>query len=306
MTRLQANLLLLVTGAIWGAGFVAQSTAMQAIGPLWFIGLRFGIASLVALPLALVEARRAEKPLTRANIPGFLAVGLSLFGGAVTQQIGIQTTTVTNSGFLTGLYIIFTPILSVLLFRRMPHWVVWPAAILSLIGIFLLGGGKLDALSSGDYLTIVCAVFWALQIIFVGVVAPSVGRPMALSFCQFALCAIGGLALGFLTEPLAFDAVMAAAPEILFAGLFSSGLAFICQIVAQRHTTAAQAAIFLSSEALFAALFGVLLLGETIPTIGYLGCAILFVAMLSVEIVPELGKNRLGHGGGARPESADT
>ncbi|SIQ25939.1 Threonine/homoserine efflux transporter RhtA [Rhizobium sp. RU20A] len=290
MTRLQANLLLLVTGAIWGAGFVAQSTAMQAIGPLWFIGLRFAIASLVALPLALVEARRTTRPLARANLPGFAAVGLSLFGGAVTQQIGIQTTTVTNSGFLTGLYIIFVPILSVLLFRRMPHWVVWPAAAMSLFGIFLLGGGKLTALSSGDYLTIVCAVFWALQIIFIGIVGPKADRPMALSLTQFLICAIGGIALGMAYEPISLEALQRAVPEILFAGLFSSGIAFICQIVAQRHTTAAQAAIFLSSEALFAALFGVLLLGETIPPIGYAGCAILFLAMLSVEIVPELGK----------------
>ncbi len=292
MTRLQANLLLLVTGAIWGAGFVAQSTAMQAIGPLWFIGLRFAIASLVALPLALIEARRSARPLGRAHIPGFAIVGLSLFGGAATQQFGLMTTTVTNSGFLTGLYIIFVPVLSVLLLRRMPHWVVWPAALMSLFGIFLLGGGELTALSSGDYLTIVCAVFWALQIIFIGVVAPKAQRPMALSLCQFAICAIGGLGLGLLYEPIALDAILNAAPEILFAGFFSSGLAFICQIVAQRYTTAAQAAIFLSSEALFAALFGVLLLGETIPPIGYAGCAILFVAMLSVEIVPELTRSK--------------
>ena len=100
------------------------------------------------------------------------------------------------------------------------------------------------------------------------------------------------LALAVTTEPLSFAAIEGALFEILYAGIFSSGLAFILQVVGQRYTTAPQAAIFLSSEALFAALFGVLLLGEVITPIGYAGCAIIFVSMLAVEIVPELMKDR--------------
>lgn len=96
-----------------------------------------------------------------------------------------------------------------------------------------------------------------------------------------------GCLAGLLFEPVSLAAIKSALPEILYAGLFSSGVAFICQNIAQRYTTAPQAAIFLSSEALFAALFGVLLLGETIPPIGYTGCAIIFAAMLAVELVPE-------------------
>src|ERR1700704_1737883 len=105
MTRIQANLVLLLAAAIWGGGFVAQSTAMQAIGPFWFIGLRFAVATVVVLPFVWLEARKAAAPLTRSNMQSFLFIGLALFGGAATQQIGLQTTTVTNSSFITGLYV---------------------------------------------------------------------------------------------------------------------------------------------------------------------------------------------------------
>ncbi|MQW40902.1 EamA family transporter [Sinorhizobium meliloti] len=229
MTRIQANLFLLFSGAIWGAGFVAQSTAMDAIGPLWFIGLRFAIATLVV---------------------------------------------------------------TVVFLRRRPHWVIWPAALLAAFGIFLLSGGALSALTGGDMLTIVCALFWAVQLMLVGLFAPATGRPMLLSMTQFAVCAVAGCVLAGLFEPLSLDAINGALPQILYAGIFSSGIAFICQVVGQRYTTAPQAAIFLSSEALFAALFGVLLLGETITPVGYVGCAVIFLAMLAVELVPELTKKR--------------
>ncbi|WP_026618914.1 drug/metabolite transporter (DMT)-like permease [Ensifer sp. WSM1721] len=290
MTRIQANLFLLFAGAIWGAGFVAQSTAMGAIGPLWFICLRFVIATLVALPLALVEARQAVAPLPRDAVRNFIVIGLALFGGAVTQQFGLLSTTVTNSGFLTGLYVVFVPVLTVVFLRRQPHWVIWPAALLASFGIFLLSGGALSSLTGGDLLTIVCALFWAIQVMLVGVFAPATGRPMLLSMTQFAVCAVAGSALAVIFEPLSLDVVRQALPQILYAGIFSSGIAFICQVVGQRYTTAPQAAIFLSSEALFAALFGVLLLDEIITPIGYLGCAVIFAAMLAVELVPGLTK----------------
>ena len=125
MTRIQANLLLLLAGAIWGMGFVAQSTAMEAIGPFLFTGLRFTLATLAILPFALREGRRAERTLTTKNRLAFVWVGLMLFGAIIFQQIGLLTTTVTNSGFLTGLYVVLTPLFAVILFRHWPHPIVW-------------------------------------------------------------------------------------------------------------------------------------------------------------------------------------
>lgn len=292
MTRIQANLVLLLAAAIWGGGFVAQSTAMSKIGPFWFVGLRFAIAAVAVLPFALMEARRAAKPIGSRNWFGFGYVGLALFGGAITQQVGLLTTTVTNSSFLTGLYVVFVPVISVIALRRYPHWIIWPAAGMSLSGIFLLSGGAVENLTPGDVLSIVCAFFWGIQIILAGLFVTSTGRPLALSLTQFAVCSLCCLAIAPFVETISIAAILSAGREILYVGIVSSGLAFVLQVIGQRYTTAPQAAIFLSSEALFGGLLGALLLGEMLPPVGYLGCSIIFAAMLLVELVPELTRRR--------------
>jgi drug/metabolite transporter (DMT)-like permease len=292
MTRVQANLVLLLAAAIWGGGFVAQSTAMQAIGPFWFIGLRFAVATVVVLPFVWLEARKAAAPLTRSNMQSFLFIGLALFGGAATQQIGLQTTTVTNSSFITGLYVVFVPMIAVVFLRRPPHWVVWPAALMALTGIYMLSGGSFSRLTIGDLLTVVCAVFWAIQITLAGTAVGETGRPLAISATQFAVTAVAALAVAAVAEPISLDAIGGAIWEILYVGIFSSGLAFALQVIGQRYTTSSQAAIFLSSEALFGASLGALILGETVPPLGYVGCALMFSAMLMVELLPEMVRRR--------------
>ncbi|MBU1315103.1 MAG: DMT family transporter [Alphaproteobacteria bacterium] len=292
MTRLQANLVLLLAAAIWGGGFVAQSTAMAKIGPFWFVGLRFAIAAIAVLPFALMEARKSARPVTTGEWLSFATVGMALFGGAITQQVGLLTTTVTNSSFLTGLYVVFVPVISVIALRRYPHWIIWPGAGLSLTGIFLLSGGQLGNLTQGDLLSIVCAFFWGIQIILAGLFVTTTGRPLALSLTQFAICSLCCLVIAPFVEPISIEAILSAGREILYVGVISSGLAFVLQVIGQRYTTAPQAAIFLSSEALFGGLLGALLLGEILPPAGYLGCAIIFSAMIMVEIVPELSRRR--------------
>lgn len=292
MTRIQANLVLLLAAAIWGGGFVAQSTAMDKIGPFWFVGLRFAIAALAVLPFAWLEARKSETKLVRRDWLAFSFVGLALFSGAITQQIGLMTTTVTNSSFLTGLYVVFVPVISVVALRRYPHWIIWPAAGMSLSGIFLMSGGALTNLTTGDLLSIVCAFFWGVQIILAGLFVMSSGRPLALSFTQFAVCSLLCLLIAPWVETISVDVILASGKEILYVGLISSGLAFVLQVIGQRYTTASQAAIFLSSEALFGAFLGALLLGEVLPPLGYLGCVIIFAAMLIVEIIPELTRRK--------------
>ncbi len=292
MTRVQANLVLLLAGMIWGIGFVAQSSAMDSIGPFLFIALRFAVATLVVLPFSLIEMRQSSLPLRRSDLQGFMWIGLALFAGMSAQQVGLLTTSVTNSGFLTGLYVVITPVLSVLFLRAKPHFIVWPGAALSLAGIYLLGQGRLTSLQIGDYLTLLCALFWAIQVMLIGKFATESARPYTLSLVQFLICAMLGLSVAVLSEPVEIDLILPALPEILFAGVFSSGVAFTLQVIGQRYTTASQAAIFLSSEALFAALFGALLLGERLSFWGYIGCLLMFTSILLVELIPELQRKR--------------
>jgi drug/metabolite transporter (DMT)-like permease len=293
MTRLQANLVLLLTAAIWGAAFVSQNLAMQSIGPYWFVGLRFLIGFLVVLPFALRENRRARKPLGRREIAAFAVIGIALFGGAVTQQVGMLTTTVTNASFLTGLYVIIVPVLSVIFLRKIPHWIIWPAALMALAGIYYLSGGQFSSLKVGDFWMIACACFFGTQVLLVGIFVSGSDRPLGLSAIQFLVCGVGATVIAAFVEPISWSGVLAAGPEILYAGVISSGIAYTLQVIGQRWTTSPQAAIFLASESLFGALFGALLLGERITAIGYVGCALIFAAMILVEIVPELTKSKL-------------
>ncbi|WP_136660271.1 DMT family transporter [Nitratireductor sp. XY-223] len=294
MNRAKANLLLLLAGAVWGMGFVAQSTAMDAIGPMLFVSLRFALATLSVLPFALRESRYATAPLSRSDWTGFVWIGIVLLVGMAFQQVGLLTTTVTNAGFLTGLYVVIVPFLMVGVLRQQPHPIVWPAALLAFAGIWLLSGGSIVSMSRGDVLVIIGAFFWACQVLLVGLYGTRTGRPLTLSAVQFAVCAALGFVAAVATEPIEFRAILDAAPEIVYSGVFSSGLAFTLQAVGQRYTTSAQAAIFLSSEALFAALFGAIFLAERIAGIGYLGCIFIFAAILAVEIIPATTGRRAG------------
>ena len=291
MKRWQANLVLLIAGATWGMGFVAQATAMDSIGPFLFIALRFIVASVVVLPFALIEGRRESSsqaaPLATSDWLKFCLIGTCLFAGMATQQVGLLSTSVTNSGFLTGLYVVFTPLLGIVLFREFPHRITWIAAILALTGIYLLSGGDLGKLVIGDALTIGSAVFWALQVVMIARFVGQSGRPLALSFVQFFVTGAIALVCALLLEPIVWSGILAAAPQILYAGVIASGLAFTLQVVGQRYTSAPQAAIFLSSEAPFAAFFAYLWLGERVGPIGVAGCVLIFVAMLAVELVPQ-------------------
>lgn len=292
MTRLQANTLLLLAGAMWGMGFVAQSTAMESLGPFLFIGLRFTIASAAMLPFAIREARRAQRPLAHADWRTFSLVGLVLFGGMAAQQAGLLTTSVTRSGFLTSLYVVFVPVFGVVLFGQRPHNIVWPAALCALAGVWLLSGGGAVALRAGDWLTLLCAAFWAVQVIIIGRTASHTGRPVTLAVTQFGVTAVLALAIGMAIEPVDFALIRAALPEILYSGVFSGGIAFTLQVIGQRYTTAPQAAIFLSTEAVFAALFGAVFLGERLPPAGFAGCGLILSAIILIEVVPALLRGR--------------
>lgn len=292
MTRIQANLVLLLTAAIWGAAFVSQNLAMKSMGPLWFVGIRFVIGFLVVLPFALRENRKAVTPLDARTVMAYGLCGVALLAGAITQQIGMLTTTVTNASFLTGLYVIIVPVLSVLVLRRLPHWIVWPAALMALTGIFYLAGGELSALVVGDFWMILCAFCFGTQVLLVGIFMAGSDRPLALSAVQFLVTGLGALAIAVAIEPVTWGGLVEAMPHLLYSGIVSSGIAYTLQVVGQRWTTAPQAAIFLASESLFGAFFGALILGERIALLGYVGCGLIFLAMLLVEIVPELTKRR--------------
>lgn len=292
MTRLQASLVLLFVGALWGSGFPVQVIGMETVGPMVFLGLRFLIAALATWPLALREARRAPRPLSGHEWRMFLLVGLVVFLGSAAQQVGLLFTSVTNSGFLTGLYVVMVPIFAVLMFQQWPHPIVWPAALLALAGIWLLSGGTFGALNLGDALTVLAAAFFAVQLILIARHAARSGRPIALSVLQSLVGGVLGLGAGLLLEEVSLAGLWDAAPELLYAGLISGALAFTLQAVGQAYVSAPVGALILASEAVFAAVAGAVMLGERVGALGFLGCALIFSAIVLVEGWPLLQARR--------------
>lgn len=291
MSRLQANFLLLITAFIWGTAFVAQQTGMEDIGPFYFTGLRFVLGGLVVLPLGLREMKKLRErggELSRNHWLGMILCGVFLYCGSLFQQIGLESTSVTNAGFLTGLYVPLVPIIMLVFLRKAPHWSIWPAALGCMVGTYFLSGGSFSTFSIGDFWVLAGSVFWALQVITIGYVVKSAGTPVLVAAVQFLSCAVFGMFGAALMETTTIDAIIAAGPEILYAGVLSIGVAFTLQAVAQAHTPQADAAIIMSGEIVFAAIAGAIIQGDRLSTEGYFGCAIMFACILSVELLPLL------------------
>jgi len=297
MSRTLANLLLLTAGAIWGMGFVAQQTAMDDIGPLLFIALRFCVAGLAVLPFAIAEIRKTDYQsylsAVRTFKLDFFWVGLAFFLGMAFQQVGLLETSITNAGFLTALYVIIVPFLMATLLRIAQPFIIWPASLLALAGIYLLSGGNIFALNIGDLIIIISAVFWAAHVILTGRVGQTSKLPVSMACTQFFVAS--ALALAFFTGSIvtgigetwpSTTQLLGATPEILYAGIIAGGLGFTLQAVGQRYTSESAAAVLISTESLFAAMFGAFFLGERLIWIGYFGCGLIFIAILMVELMP--------------------
>jgi drug/metabolite transporter (DMT)-like permease len=283
MRRIHADLLLLLSAAIWGLAFVFQKTAMEHVGPNAFIAARALLAALALLPFALIEQRRAATPIQ----PGLWRVGL--WGGilfyisALFQQVGLITATVSNSGFLTALYVIITPFIAWIYLGQRVTPIVWIAVAFSFVGTWALGGGTLAGFNGGDGLVAICAIFWAIHLA-VTAASSRFDRPLTFTTIQFTIVGILGVIAAAATETTTIRGLLAAAPEIAFVGLLSSALTFTLLAIAMKHTSAAETAIIVSLETVFAAVAGAVLLGERLSGIAMVGAATILAAIILVQI----------------------
>jgi len=284
MTRIRANWLLVACAAVWGFAFYFQKRAMEHIGPLLFIAVRSLLAMAVLAPLAWREWRadRGQKSPIRLLKMSALA-GLAFFGGAAFQQAGIVTASVTNSGFLTSLYVVITPFVAWLVHARRPAFWVWPGVGLSMVGTWLLGGGTLVLFTWGDWLVAISAVFWAVYVVLVGL-GSSEGKPSAFTALQFAVVAILAIVGVGMNETVEAAALWRALPDLLFVGILSSALMFTLFAAAMRATRATETAIIVGTESLFAALAAWLFLDERLMPLGWVGAVLLVLATLVVQL----------------------
>ncbi len=297
MNRIQANFLLMLAAMIWGSAFVAQQTGTGNLGTISFTGARFFVGGLVVLPFAISQFKRVhcgERRFVLQDWCLLATTGTVLFTAAALQQYGILHTTVTNAGFLTALYVPMVPIIGLLLLRRRVHWVVWPASLGCFIGTYIMSGAGEVELQVGDFWVISSTLFWAAHVLLVGFVASRTRAPLVVATFQFFVCGFLGLVCGALVEQPTVMDFRSALFGIAYVGIFSVGMAFTLQVVGQRYTQAADAAIILSSETIFAALAGFMFLGERLTIVQLSGAVLILAGIIAVELVPltRLGRPR--------------
>jgi drug/metabolite transporter (DMT)-like permease len=295
MNRLQANLLLTLAAMIWGSSFVVQQIGTGELGTITFTGARFVVGALVVLPFAVkqfIRVEQSERRFQSSDWQGLLVTGCVLFIAAVLQQHGILRTTVTNSGFLTALYVPLVPVLGLIVLRRKVHFSIWPASLCCFLGTYILSGARQVDLVAGDLWVISSTVFWSTHVLLVGIFASRTRAPLVVAGVQFLVSGCVGLFLGVIIESPSLAQIIGAGWGICYVGIFSVGMAFTLQVVGQRFTPAADAAIILSSETVFAALGGMIFLGERLTPLQLSGGLLILTSILAVELLPMLGKPR--------------
>jgi drug/metabolite transporter (DMT)-like permease len=254
--------------------------AIELLPVMTFLGYRFCAAALLVLPFVWGELRALSPEGWRAG----LAMGAFLTAGYVLQTFALEHTTASNTGFITGLFVVITPLLAALLLRERIGPVAWAAAGVSAAGLFLLSGT--NGLNQGDALALGCAVAFSLHILVTahGARSHPVGALLViqLGFCGL-VCLAVATAAGQLEMP--HGEVWTA---LVITAVFASALAYFVQTYAQRHAPPARTALILASEPAFAGLFGWLLAGDRLGAVALAGAALIMAAIVAVEIVPRL------------------
>jgi drug/metabolite transporter (DMT)-like permease len=285
---------LVAAAAVWGATFPIVKCAVErcpeirgGLGlasverpttPLLFLALRFGLAAAVAAGLW----GPALRGLTRRQALAASGVGLALAGGYVLQTVGLQRTSASNAGFITGLYVVLTPLLGALVLRRLPAPPVAAGALLAAAGLALLAAPTGLALRAGDALVLGCAACFAVHVLALGAVAS--WMPLrALVTLQLAIVALATGAASLVLERAPLPTEPGVWSAIAATGLLASVGASLLQTGAQRFVPPTRTAVILTTESLFAALFGALMLGERMTGRGWLGAALILAGMLLAE-----------------------
>lgn len=286
---MRSNMMLLMAAAIWGLGFVAQRLGMDHMGPFTFNGLRFLLGALSLLPLLWWLKSRQPRPRPeqpsgdrRLLLIGGLLAGTVLFSAASLQQVGLLYTTAAKAGFITGLYIILVPVIGLLL-RHKTGANTWVGALIAMAGLYYLSVTDEFTIGYGDLLQVVGALFWAIHLLVLDHYSSRVA-PIRLAGVQFVVCGLLSLATAFVIETPTLSGAVAGWQALLYAGLVSVGIGYTLQVVGQRGAHPAHAAIILSLETVFAAIGGVLLLGESLDERAIVGCSLMLAGMLISQI----------------------
>ena len=290
MSKSTSMICALITTFIWGTAFIAQDTGMDNIGPLTFNFSRFFVGFITILPIALIFERKKIVLEISSNSKVFykylLFMGISLFLGTYLQQASLQYTNIANAAFFTVFYVPLVPILLFFIYASKVHWSIWPSIGLCVFGVYLLSDFSNSEVMLGDALVILCSVFWALHIIFAGKFMETFNIPIFYAALQALLVAALSLLFSYFFEEIKFSNILLESSSIIYAGVFSGGIAFTLQMFAQKNIEEAPAAIIYSLEGVFAALAGWIILNQFLDLSNIIGCTLILIAVIFSQLAP--------------------
>ena len=290
-TQLKSALLLLLAAVIWGSAFVAQSVGAELVPPFTFNAVRYIMGGAILAPLSILirrfsreQAQRHEqkKSHKKAMIAGGLSCGFFLFGASALQQAAMATTSAGKAGFLTALYIIIVPLIG-LLFKKRHGPLLWIAIIIALVGMYLLCIKEQFTINQGDLMVILCAVVYSGHIWVIDYFLPRVD-PVMLAYAQFFAAGFMSLLVALVFEKTTVQALLDAWLPLIYTGVLSSAVAFTLQMVAQKYVGPTIAALVCSTESVFAALFGWIILGQVLLPKEMAGCVLVFAAIMLAQL----------------------
>ena len=291
-----SSLLLLLAAIIWGAAFVAQSVGMEYMEPLTFNAARFLVGGFVLLPFALLDevkqwkaipTEKGRKSQLKTTLIGGLCCGIAICTASTFQQYGMLYTSVGKAGFITALYIVLVPIAG-LFFKRKARRLVWLSVAIAVIGLYLLCINESLTVNFGDLLMFCCAIVFTSHILVIDHFSPK-AKGVTLSCIQFLFSGVVSMVGMFLLEKPTWNGIIMGALPILYAGVMSCGIAYTLQILGQKHVEPAIASLILSLESVVSVLAGWVLLHEILNKREIIGCVLMFVAVVLVQL-PERKK----------------
>ena len=287
LKKFKSMILLVITAVIWGLAFVAQEVGAEYVGTFTFNGIRFFLGALSLIPVILLfEREKPDKAKFKKLAIASLIAGTVLFAASALQQYGVELgTPAGKAGFITGLYTVIVPIMSLIVFRRRTNIYIWIGAVLAVCGLLLL---NLDekftfTFGAGELSLFIGAIVWSVHILvidkFVGEISP-----LKFSMGQFIVCSAESIICALMFEDISLGGIKMAAVPILYGGLMSVGVAYTCQALGQKDSDPTAAAIVLSMESVFSVIGGIVILNAHMELQGYIGCALIFGGIVLAQL----------------------
>lgn len=291
--RILGPIMLVSAAMIWGLSFVAQKQGMEYVEGFTFNGIRSLLGAIVLIPFIVIRAVKnpvklspVEKKQSRKdNLKGILIVGLMLCIGSNLQQFAFNYIEPGRVGFITALYMLIVPLISFIVYKKKQPVTTWIGVILGVVGLYMIcmGGSTSSSLGKGDILALLCSFAFALHIIVIDKFAAKIDC-VVLSCGQFFVTGVISCVLMFIFESPNIQSIMQAAVPILYAGIMSCGCAFTFQVIGQKYTDPTISSMLLCLESVFSVIFSFIILGERMASVEYIGCAVMFVAIIIAQL----------------------